>query len=238
MTAAVAVALAVALGAVAQSVSGIGFVLVCGPALVAVLGQAEGVRLALLLSAAVNVAVLARSHRHASVRAALLLLAPAALATPLLAQLLRQAPDRLAKGLAGAAAVLGAGALAVGLRWRAARGRWGAVLAGLVSAAMNVAAGIGGPAVALYADNAGWPHERTRSTLQVYFLALNLVGLASLGLPDLPAGQLLAAAAALAVGLVLGHAAGGRVTATTARRTTLSLAAGGGLLVLVSALSG
>ena len=111
-------------------------------------------------------------------------------------------------------------------------------IAGLVSAAMNVAAGIGGPAVALYADNAGWPHERTRSTLKVYFLALNLVGLASLGLPELPAGQLLAAAAALAVGLVLGHAAGGRVTATTARRTTLSLAAGGGLLVLVSALSG
>lgn len=232
------VALAVALGALAQSVSGIGFVLVCGPVLVAALGPSEGVRLAMLLSAVVNVAILLRQHRAASVPSALSLFVPAALATPLLANLILDAPERLAKALAGAAAVAGATALAVGVRWRAAQGRWGAVLAGVVSAAMNVAAGIGGPAVALYADNAGWSPEKSRSTLQVYFLALNLVGLASLGLPHQTAGDLATAGLALLVGLGIGHAAAGRVTATVARRTTLSLAAAGGLLVLTSAALG
>jgi uncharacterized membrane protein YfcA len=50
-------AVAVLVGAVAQSVSGIGFVLVCGPLLVAALGAHDGVRLAVVLSLVVNLAV-------------------------------------------------------------------------------------------------------------------------------------------------------------------------------------
>ena len=67
-------ALAVLVGAMAQSVSGIGFVLVCGPLLVAALGPDDGVRLAVVLSLTVNVAVLARTWRAAELRTALLLL--------------------------------------------------------------------------------------------------------------------------------------------------------------------
>jgi uncharacterized membrane protein YfcA len=226
-------ALAVLVGAMAQSVSGIGFVLVCGPLLVAALGPDDGVRLAVVLSLLVNAAVLARTWRDAELRTALLLLVPAAVATPLAARLLRSAPDRLAEGLAGASAVVGAAALAVGLRWRAARGRAGAVLAGVVSAAMNVAAGIGGPAIALYAGNADWPAKAMRSTAQVYFLGLNAVALVSLGLPHVGGGLLLGCAAALVAGLLLGASLVQRVAEPTARQLTLSLAALGGLVVLV-----
>lgn len=232
------VLIAVALGAVAQSISGVGFVLVCGPFLVAALGQAEGVRLALVLSVVVNLAVLVREHGHVAWRAALLLLGPAVVATPVAALLLDLAPERLAEGLAGAAALLGAGALAAGLRWRAARGSAGAVGAGVVSAAMNVAAGISGPPVVLWADNAGWEQQRTRSTLQVYFLGVNAVGLLTLGLPHRPVGELALAGAAIVVGLVVGREAARRVSGRAARRTTLSLAAAGGLVVLVRALAG
>jgi uncharacterized membrane protein YfcA len=226
-------ALAVLVGAVAQSVSGIGFVLVCGPLLVAALGPEDGVRLAVVLSLVINVAVLVRTWRQADLRTALLLLVPAAVATPVAARLLRAAPERLAEALAGACAVVGATALAAGLRWRAAHGRIGAVAAGVVSAAMNVAAGIGGPAIALYAGNAGWPSAAMRSTAQIYFLGLNAVALASLGFPRVGSGLLIACLGALGAGLLLGVAVVRHVPERIARQLTLSLAAVGGLVVLV-----
>ena len=231
-------ALAVAAGALAQSVSGIGFALVCGPLLVVALGPADGVGLAVALSLLVNLAVLARSARRASLRDALLLAVPALLATPLLVRALERAPERLATSLAGAATVAGALALAVGLRWRRAAGRCGAVAAGLLSAAMNVVAGIGGPAVALYAANAGWPADAMRSTGQVYFLLLNVVALAALGLPDVSGRLAAACLAALGVGLLAGGPIAARVPEQAARRTTLALAALGGLVVLARAVLG
>ena len=235
MTEAAAV-VAVLLGALAQSVSGIGFSLVCGPFLVAVLGPADGVRLGIALSLVLNAVLLWRNRHAVDVRDALLLLVPAAVATPLLARLLRSAPTRLAEALAGASALVGAVLLASGLRLRVARGRAGAVSAGVVSAAMNVAAAIGGPAVALYAANAGWTAEAVRSTLQLYFLALNVVALVVLGLPAVGPGLLTASAAALAVGLLAGAPLSQRVPEAAARATTLALAGAGGLVVLVRAL--
>jgi uncharacterized membrane protein YfcA len=232
------VVLAVAAGALAQSVSGIGFALVCGPLLVAALGPTDGVSLAVALSMLVNVAVLARSVRQASLRDALLLAVPAVLATPLLVRLLSRAPERLATVLAGAATVAGAVALGVGLRWHRAGGRAGAVGAGLLSAAMNVVAGIGGPAVALYAANAGWPADAMRSTGQVYFLALNVVALAALGLPEVSGALAAACVTALVAGLLAGGPVAARVPDRAARRTTLALAGLGGLVVLLRAVVG
>ena len=227
--------LAVAAGAVAQSVSGIGFTLVSGPLLVAALGPADGVRLSVALSLVVNVAVLTRAAREISWRDATLLMVPAVLATPLLARLLRDAPERASQALAGAATLLGALVLGAGVRWRAAGGRAGAVGAGVVSAAMNVVAGVGGPAVALYAANAGWPAAALRSTGQAYFLVLNVVALASLGLPAVPGGLVLACLVALAAGLLVGARLADRVPEAGARRVTLVLAGLGGLVVLLSA---
>lgn len=236
MVAAVLATTAVLVGAISQSVSGFGLVLVCGPLLVAALGPAEGVRLAVLLSLVVNVAVLARTWRHTEPRTVLLLLAPAAVATPLLAIALRSASPRLAAALAGAAALLGAIALATGLRWRAAQGRAGAVGAGFLSAAMNVVAGIGGPAIALYAANAEWRAVAMRSTAQAYFLGLNVVALASLGPPSVGAPLLLSCFAALAVGLLIGNVVATALSDRAARALTLALAGAGGAAVLVTAL--
>ena len=62
-----AVLAAVLVGTLAQSVSGIGFALVCGPLLVAALGAQDGVRLAVLLSLVLNVVLLARLDRKSVV---------------------------------------------------------------------------------------------------------------------------------------------------------------------------
>ncbi|HVM27260.1 MAG TPA: TSUP family transporter [Mycobacteriales bacterium] len=235
MTLLVAVCLAVLLGALAQSVSGIGFSLVCGPLLVAALGPADGVRLGVLLSLVLNLVLLVRHRHDADLGRALLLLVPAAAVTPLAARALRGAPVRLAEALAGAAALVGALALAGGLRWRAAGGAVGAVVAGAMSATMNVVAAIGGPAVALYAANAGWPAAAARSTLQLYFLALNVVALAVLGLPDVAPGTWAVTVAALVVGTVAGAPTARWVPERGARAATLALAGSGGLLVLLRA---
>lgn len=229
------VVLAVAVGALAQSVSGIGFALVSGPLLVTVLGPVQGVRLSVALSLLINLTVLARTRRHASPRDALLLLVPGALATPVLVHLVRTVPERTAQVLAGAAILAASLLLAAGVRWPAAGGRAGAVGAGVVSAAMNVLAGVGGPAVALYATNAGWPAAAMRSTGQLYFLAANLVALVFLGPPQVGGALLAACVAALAVGLLAGGRLAARVPEARARQVTLALAASGGLLVLVGA---
>jgi uncharacterized membrane protein YfcA len=238
MTLAAAVVLAVAVGALAQSVSGIGFSLVSGPLLVAALGPADGVRLGIVLSLGLNAVLLARHRSDLDRRGALLLLVPTALTVPVFAVLLRDLPERPAAALAGATIVVGTVLLALGVRWRAARGRAGAAVTGVVAAATTVVASVSGPPVALWAANAGWPADVQRATLQAYFLGVNVVALASLGRPSVPTGLLLACAAALGAGLLVGGPLARRVSERAARRTTLALAGAGGAVVVLQAAIG
>jgi uncharacterized membrane protein YfcA len=230
------VVVAVALGAVAQSTSGIGFALVCGPLIITARGQSEGVRLVVLLQAIVNVVILVREKHEIRYADAALLLAPAVVATIVLVPVIKRIDSSVATVLAGSLTVIAAIALLLGGRVRALHGPVGATLAGIVSAAMNAIGGIGGPAVALYAANAEWPAASTRSTLQAYFLVLNLVTLAGVGLPSLPAVLVGWLAVALGVGYALGAVLTRRLSELAARRATLLLAAGGGLTAVVRAL--
>lgn len=235
---AAAVVLAVALGALAQSVSGIGFSLVCGPLLVAALGPADGVRLAIVLSLGLNLVLLARHRTDLDRRGALLLLVPTALTVPVFAVLLRDLPERPAAALAGGTIVLLTLLLAAGVRWRAARGAAGAAVTGVAAAATTVVASVSGPPVALWAANAGWSADVQRATLQAYFLGVNVVALASLGTPAVPLGLLGACAVALVVGLAVGAPVARFVSERAARRTTLVLAGVGGAVVLLRAVLG
>lgn len=226
------------LGTLAQSVSGIGFALVCGPLLVAALGPQDGVRLSVLLSLVLNVVLLARLWRRVDRRRTLLLLVPSALATPVLAVLVRDLPTRPAAALAGTVVLVGVALLASGVRWHAARGPVGAAAAGVVGAATNVVAAVAGPVVALWAANAQWRADVQRASLQAYFLGLNCVALPSLGLPRVGLPLLLGCLAALALGALLGAPLARRVSEPVARRTTLVLAACGGAAVLGGAAAG
>ncbi len=203
--------------------------------LIAVLGPREGVRTALVLSTALNVALLVRTHRSVMVREGAVLLVPAVATTPFLAYASRRIDGRILTVAAGVLTVLSAAALASGLRWTRGTRPAAAMAAGVTSAAMNVVGSIGGPAIALYSVNAGWPPERARPTLQVIFLATNLVAVASLGLPHRARGQWI-----LAVALVLGLFAGvqlhRRINPTVARNATLGVAALGGLVAATRAL--
>jgi uncharacterized membrane protein YfcA len=227
-------ALGVAVGALAQSISGIGFALVGGPLLFTVFGPREGVRVAVVLSMMVNIAVLVREHRAVMVRRVLPVLVTALAVTPLLVHLLADVDTGALRAAAGAVIVVGVVLVAAG-RTRDS-GIVGGVVAGLVSATMNVLASAGGPAVAVYATGARWDPTRLRATLQAYFLALNVVTVLSLGPPHWSASRATVLIAALLAGSVVGAVIAPRISARFARAATLVLAAAGGLAVLISAL--
>ena len=231
MTAELLAALAVAAGALAQWVTGIGFALVCAPFLVALLGPEEGVRAAVLLGIPLNIAMLVTSRRDLRPRDALWLFVPAALVMPLAGAAVRRTNPTALALAAGVLTIVAAGLLATGRRASRVHGRAGAVGAAVVSAAMNAIAAIGGPAVALYSINAGWRPEAARATLQAYFLGLNVITLAVLGF-SWPAPAL---GVGLVVGLVGGGAVAGRVPVEAARIATLAVAAAGGCAAIARA---
>lgn len=233
MTDTLVAALAVAAGAVAQWLTGLGFGLVAAPFLVTAFGQAEGVRTSILLGAAVNVVLLAERRHDVRPPDVALLLVPGVLATPVVAALVAGVDARALAAAAGALTVAGAALLAAGVQAARLRGRRGAVGAAVASAAMNVIAGVGGPPVALFTVNAGWSPLTARATLQAYFLGMNVVALAVLGLPELRP--------VLAVGLVAGAVVGRRLVRRVpehlARIAVLAVAAAGGVVAIARAVS-
>jgi uncharacterized membrane protein YfcA len=232
--AALLAALAVAVGVAAQSVTGFGFSLVCAPFLIAAYRAPTGVQLNLLLSLVVNLVVLAREHRHADPRAAGLLLAPALVAiVPAAYAVHRLSPGPLTV-TAGVVCLAATAAMAAGARLPHLSGRLGTAVVGLLSGAMNTIAGISGPPVVLFAVNARWPPERVRPTMQLFFLGLNALTLASLGPPHrLPLGLVIGFAAGWLAARRFGH----RASLSAVRNGTLLLAAAGGAVALARGLT-
>jgi uncharacterized membrane protein YfcA len=228
-------AIAVAIGGVVQVATGFGFSLVSAPFLVAVYGAHRGVQLNLVLSPALNLAILAREYRQVDVPRAAWMLVPAALVVIVAAPFVRHADTAPLTAAAGVLIVAGVIAMARGARAARATGRAGAGLAGAVSGAMTVVSGAGGPPVVLYMVNAEWPPARTRPTLQAFFLGLNVVALVSL---HPPAHVPLVLPAALVLGLLIGALVARRVPTEAVRRGTLVLAAAGGLAAIARGILG
>jgi hypothetical protein len=81
----------------------------------------------------------------------------------------------------------------------------------------------------MWAVNADWPPREARATLQLYFLCLNVVALAGLGLPS-PAPLLFVG---MGVGWVVGGALDRHVNDGAALAAMLALAAAGAVTALV-----
>ncbi|HVE94030.1 MAG TPA: TSUP family transporter [Acidimicrobiales bacterium] len=225
-------AVAVAVAAAGQAITGVGFSLVSVPFLTIFVGPVFAVRTANLLALGLNVVMLAAERGESRWRDALRLFLPAAVAVPVVGIVVRRLDTDTLAVVTGSVTILAVVALASGLRVARLRGRAGAVVAGAVSGAMNVTAAVGGPAAAMYGVNAGWPHRQLRPTLQAYFLGLNIVSIAVLGLPPIRP----ALVAAAVVGWAVGARLAGRVSDDNARRATLAMAAGGGLAAVTRAI--
>ncbi len=223
---------AVALGALAQSATGMGFSLVAAPALILAWGHHDGVAIVLLLAVLASLVPLARDWRHSRPRDAAKLLVPTLAFTPLVVLALRGADTRwLALG-AGVGVLVGVALLASGLRSRWLARPVGAAATGFGSALLNVVGGVGGPPIGLYAANAGWAPHHTRATLQTFFLVQNVVTAAVLGivLPDWRQ------VAALVVGAGVGMLLAPRLPAHVARAGVLAVSTLGGAALILGSL--
>ncbi len=226
--------LGVMLGALTQRVTGIGFALICAPLLVLIAGPFQGVVLANLLSLAVSALVFATHWRDVEWRKGLLLVVPALLAIPVGAYVARTVPPAPLMVVIGLLVIAALGAVVVSRNARILRGTSGAVTAGAASGFMNVTAGVGGPAIVMYAVSTKWEHRKFVATFQFYSIFTNLASLvAKGGLPHVSSAALVVSFGALAVGLVGGEFLARHVDHELARRLAVGLALAGAVFTVV-----
>jgi uncharacterized membrane protein YfcA len=215
---------AVLTGAATQRITGLGFALVSAPFLVLLLGPFTGVLLANALSLASNLVVLAQTWRAVETRRALLLAVPALVAVVPGAWVARTLPAPLLAITAGGLVLVALVAVLASERARVLRGTPGAVTAGVMSGFMNVTAGVGGPAISLYALSTRWAHRSFVATVQLYFVLLNAASIAAKGWPSLSPATWVVAGGALALGAAAGHRLARLVSPDRARTLVACLA--------------
>jgi uncharacterized membrane protein YfcA len=226
--------LGVVAGALTQRVTGIGFALVCAPLLVLIAGPFEGVVLSNLLGLTVSLIVFVTHRRDTEWKKGLLLAVPALVAIPFGAYVARTLPPAPLMVIIGLLVIIALGAVTLSERARVLRGRGGAAVAGASSGFMNVTAGVGGPAIVLYAVSTRWEHRKFVATFQFYSIFTNLASLvAKGGLPHVTPVALVVSFGALAVGLAGGELLSRHVDHELARKLAIGLALAGATFTVV-----
>ncbi|WP_255950227.1 TSUP family transporter [Streptomyces odontomachi] len=229
----VPVLLGVLVGAGTQRVTGLGFTLVAGPLLTLLLGPVEGVRLANVLSLLSSLLILPFVWRDVAPRRVLRLVVPALLVLPAGAWLAARVPASpllVAEGALVLAALYGLHRFS---RPGWLRGRAGTAAAGAASGLMNVTAGIGGPAVTLYATATDWEQRSFVAGMQLYTILLNTGSLVAKGPLDLPVHVIALSAVAALAGTGIGQLASHRVSARRARQAVQVAACAGAVGAIV-----
>ncbi|MEV0932527.1 sulfite exporter TauE/SafE family protein [Streptomyces phaeochromogenes] len=222
----------VLLGSCVQWLTGMGFALVAVPALVLLLGPAQGVVLANCVAGVICVVGLAGGLREVRLRAMVPLCAAAACTVPLGTWLARRLPEPVLLAFMGALVTVAVLLVMRGARVPALRGGGGAVAAGAVGGFMNSAAGVGGPPISLYAVNAGWTVREFVPNALFYGVVVNAFSIASNGVPRLGAPVWALVVAGMVVGGSIGRWLAGRVPERQARLLVLLLALVGGVMTL------
>ncbi|MEU1518034.1 sulfite exporter TauE/SafE family protein [Streptomyces sp. NPDC005811] len=230
--------LIVVLGSCVQWLTGMGFALVAVPALILLLGPAEGVVLANCAAGAICAAGLVAGLRRVRPAAMVPLCLAAACTVPAGAWLTRRLPEPALLLVMGTLVTLATLLILRGARVPGLRGTRGAVAAGAVGGFMNAAAGVGGPPVSLYAVNAGWTVREFVPNAMFYGVFVNVFSVAANGLPSLTGGQWASVGVAMVTGAALGRALAGRLPEHRARLLVLGLALAGGVTAVVKGLWG
>ena len=222
----------VLLGSSVQWLTGMGFALVSVPALVLLLGPAEGVILANCAAGVICLIGLAGGWRLVRPRAMLPFCLAAACTVPAGTWLTRRLPEPWLLLTMGGLVTVAVLLVMRGARAAALRGTRGALFAGAAGGFMNSAAGVGGPPFSLYAVNAGWTVREFVPNAMFYGVIVNAFSVASNGVPELRGEQWAAVVGAMALGAVVGRGLAERIPEKRARALVLSLALAGGITAL------
>ncbi|MFF2275997.1 TSUP family transporter [Agromyces sp. NPDC058126] len=235
-----AIAVSVLVGAAAQRVTGMGFALIASPALVILLGPFDGVIVVNLCAVLSSLLILPRVWRDVEWRRFTWLVLPAFVGTAAGALVATLVPGPVLQLGVGVLVIV---ALTVTLlvtrTEHTASGPAPAIIAGTASGFMNASAGVGGPALSVYAVATRWSQTAFAATAQAYFVAIGAAALtgklAATGWawPALDAGAWPFIVGALLVGLVAGEWLAPRVGHRAARAAVIVIAYLGGAAALV-----
>ncbi len=234
----VLVAAVVLLGATTQRVSGMGFGLVSGPFLALLLGPFLGVLLTNALGLTTSLIILSQVWRQVDLRKLALLTPPALLAIIPGAWVALTVPSAPLSIVVGSMALSALLAVLLSERLRVFRGTAGAISAGTLSGFMGVTAGVGGPAISLYALSSKWDHRPFVGTVQLHFAMITAASLTAKGWPHLTAGTWATALVALLCGVLLGSHLSRYIPVARARRLMIGLALAGSLMTVVKGITG
>jgi uncharacterized membrane protein YfcA len=228
---------AVFAGAVTQRLTGLGFAMVASPLLILVLGPFQGVLLANILTFTLTVIMIGFTWRQAELGRLALLIPTSLLAALLGGPVARHIPPAWLLTISGAL-VLGALLLVMSMKNLVLfRGHPGAGAAGLISGFMNATAGVGGPAITLYALSISWEQTSFYASMQIYLAALNFASFITKGAPHLPLSALLVVIVMLAGGFWSGRYVARIVPLALARKLVVLLALAGSAATLIKGLS-
>jgi len=241
--------LAILVGGALQRVTGMGFGLVAGPFIVLIAGPLEGVLFVNLAGAIAAVLILGRVARHVDWRRYAWLAATSVAVMIPAALLLRGASTAALEIAVGAFVVVAMTLAVVTTRLRRdgrhpvrPEARVPLVVTGVASGVGSVAAGIGGPPVAIYSVLSGWDARTFAATAQPFFATNALAALITkltltdASFPPFAVWQWAVVLGAVVLGLVLGDLLAPRVPAAAVRRGLIVLAYLGGAATLVQGL--
>jgi uncharacterized membrane protein YfcA len=238
--------LAILVGGTLQRISGMGFGLVAGPFIVLLVGPLEGVLFVNLAGAIASTLILGRVVRLVEWRRYAWLAATSVLVTVPAALLLRDASSAALEVTVGAVVIAAMTLAVVTTRLRKegahplrGEARWPLAATGMASGFGSVAAGIGGPPVAVYAVLSGWDPRGFAATAQPFFATNALAALvaklvfADASFPPFAGWQWATVLGAIVAGLAVGELLAPRVSAAAIRRGLIALAYLGGAATLV-----
>jgi len=192
-------------GSTVQRMSGMGFALVAVPALVLLVGPEQGVALSNCAAGLISAVGLIDTWRRVRLAAMAPLVIAAACTVPAGAWALDHVPEPALLTGMGLLVTVAVVVIGSGVRVPALRGRGGALTAGAASGFMNASAGVGGPAVSLYAVNAEWSVAEFVPNAQFYGVVVNAFSVAAKGVPHLATPVWSPAVGGMAVGTVAGR---------------------------------
>lgn len=216
--------LTVAIGAIFQRVTGLGFVLVCGPLLVLALDPFNGIVLANILSASIALLVLSRTYRDTVWRTSGALMLGILIGTPLGAILVRMLSEDVLLIVVGLLTLFAVLLALFRHPMQFLTRRSGPLIAGTVSAFSSVTAGVGGPALAVYGVATKMPMQTFIPTVQVVSFATAATSAVSKVPFSIPLPLLLGSFAAMVVGMLAGSFLQRFVPAKRAQILALTLA--------------
>jgi len=240
--------LAILFGGALQRVAGMGFGLVAGPFIVLLLGAREGVLFVNAVGAVMALVVLWRMLSGVDWRRYAWLVAASVSTSVPAAFLMRDASPATLEIVVGLVVVVAMTLALVTNRLRGARrpfpehARWPLLVTGVASGFGSVAAGIGGPPLAVYSVLDRWDPRAFAATAQPFFMTnavaavVAKVTVADVVLPPLAWWAWLVVGAALFGGVWVGELLAGRVSASATRRVLVALAYVGGLATLTRGL--